>query len=173
MKKYLITFFILVCLSTTSFAEPKYLETNTDRCYKNREVMYPLQEVFDALKQTLMQSNLNIVTVTKDDGILTAKGSTFNEEEETITSITMTIDFKERSKDLTSVKVIASYSTQERKSDTGQLGAAGVSLPIPVPLTGRYTLTGSGNIDSSQWYQGFFSSVNKILFENHMKYNLK
>lgn len=173
MKKYVITFFILVGLTTASFAEPRYLETNTDRCYKNREIMYPLQEVFDALKQTLMQSNLNIVTVTKDDGILTAKGSSFNEDDDTITSITMTLDFKKRAEELTSVKVIASYSTEEKTSDTGQIGAAGVSLPIPVPLTGKYTLSGSGNIESSEWYQGFFSSVNKILFENHMKYNTK
>ncbi|HIP12287.1 MAG TPA: hypothetical protein EYG73_06165 [Arcobacter sp.] len=173
MKKYLITFFILSSITTASFAEPRYIETNTDRCYKNREIMYSLQEVFDALKQTLMQSNLNIVTVTKEDGILTAKGSTFNKDEETITSITMTLDFKQRAEELTSVKVIASYSTQEKRNDTGHVGVSGITLPIPVPLTGKYALAGSGNIDSSEWYQGFFSSVNKILFENHMKYNLK
>ncbi|MCK5294125.1 MAG: hypothetical protein KAJ49_05690 [Arcobacteraceae bacterium] len=171
MKKYLIALFILISFITTSFAEPQYLETAGDRCYKNREIMYPLEEVFDALKQTLMQSNLNIVTVTKEDGILTAKGSMLNEEEETITSITMTLDFKQRTENITSVKVIASYATQEKKSEIGQIGASGISLPIPVPLTGKYTLTGSGNIESSEWYQGFFSSVNRILFENHMKYN--
>ncbi|RLA83436.1 MAG: hypothetical protein DRG78_04350 [Epsilonproteobacteria bacterium] len=166
-----ILFAILtIAFSSSLFGAPSY-QTTTDACYKNREIVYPLQEVFDALKQTLMQSNLNIVTVTKDDGILTAKGSTFDEEEETIISVTMTVDFKERINGITSVKVIASYETQERQSDSGQLGGAGISLPIPVPFTGKYTLVGSGNIDDSLWYQGFFSSLEKILFENYMKYS--
>ncbi len=169
MKK--ITSVIFLFLITNSLiAAPNY-NTSTDACYKNREIVYPLQEVFDALKQTLMQSNLNIVTVTKDDGILTAKGSTYNEEEETITSITMTIDFKERDNGITSVKAIAAYSTQEKKRDTAQLGGGGISLPIPVPFTGKYTLVSSGNIDDALWYQGFFSSLEKILFENYMKYS--
>lgn len=169
MKK--ITSVIFLFLITNSLlAAPNY-NTTTDACYKNREVLYPLQEVFDALKQTLMQSNLNIVTVTKNDGILTAKGSTYNEDEDTITHLTMTIDFKERQEGVTSVKAIASYSTEEKQSDTGQLGGAGISLPIPVPFSGKYTLVSSGNIDDSLWYQGFFSSLEKILFENYMKYS--
>jgi len=168
-----ITLIALVFIFVNSlFAAPSY-NTTTDACYKNREIVYPLQEVFDALKQTLMQSNLNIVTVTKNDGILTAKGSTYNDDEETITAVTMTVDFKERDNGITSVKVIASYETQEKKSDSGQLGGAGISLPIPVPFTGKYTMTSSGNIDDSLWYQGFFSSLEKILFENHMKYGTK
>jgi len=171
MKKITSVIFLFL-ITSTLFAAPNY-NTTTDACYKNREILYPLQEVFDALKQTLMQSNLNIVTVTKDDGILTAKGSAFNEDEETITHITMTIDFKERQEGVTSVKAIASYSTEEKQSDTGQIGGAGISLPIPVPFTGRYTLVSSGNIDDSLWYQGFFSSVEKILFENYMKYSTK
>ena len=171
MKK--ITSVIFLFLITNSLiAAPNY-NTSTDTCYKNREVLYPLQEVFDALKQTLMQSNLNIVTVTKDDGILTAKGSTENVDEETITSVTMTIDFKERESGITSVKAIASYSTQEKKNDIAQLGGGGISLPIPVPFTGKYTLVSSGNIDDALWYQGFFSSLEKILFENYMKYYTK
>jgi len=169
MKK--ITSVIFLFLITNSLiAAPNY-NTTTGACYKNREIVYPLQEVFDALKQTLMQSNLNIVTVTKDDGILTAKGSSYNEDEETITSITMTIDFKERANGVTSVKAIAAYSTQEKKRDTAQLGGGGISLPIPVPFTGKYTLVSSGNIDDSLWYKGFFSSLEKILFENYMKYS--
>ena len=169
MKK--ITSVIFLFLFTNSLMAELNYNTNTDACYKNREIVYPLQEVFDALKQTLMQSNLNIVTVTKEDGILTAKGSTYNEDEETITSITMTIDFKERANGITSVKAIAAYSTQEKKRDTAQLGGGGISLPIPVPFTGKYTLVSSGNIDDSLWYQGFFSSLEKILFENYMKYS--
>jgi len=172
MKRYIIAFCLTTgILSLNLNASSLKYETSKYRCYKNREIMYPLQDVFDALKQVLMQSNLNIVTVTKDDGVLTAKGSTYNKEEDTITSITMTIDFKQRSSDVTSVKVIASYSTREKTHDTGQLGAAGVSLPIPVPLTGKYVLSGSGNIEDSLWYQGFYSSLNKILFENTMKYS--
>ena len=151
MKK-ILSFILFIAFSSSLFAAPKY-NTTTDLCYKNREVMYPLQQVFDALKQTLMQSNLNIVTVTKDDGILTAKGSAHNNEEETITDVTMTVSFTPRGDDLTSVKVIASYATQEMKNDSGQLGAAGISLPIPVPFTGKYTLISSGNIDDSLWYQ--------------------
>jgi len=170
MKK-ILSAILFVAFSSSLFAAPKY-NTVTDLCYKNREVMYPLQEVFDALKQTLMQANLNIVTVTKEDGILTAKGSTHNDEEDTIIGVTMTVSFTPRDDELTSVKVIASYETQEKKSDSGQLGGAGISLPIPVPFTGKYTMVSSGNIDDSLWYQGFFSSLEKILFENYMKYSL-
>ncbi len=169
MKKILFAI-LTIAFSSSLFAAPVY-QTTTDACYKNREIVYPLQEVFDALKQTLMQSNLNIVTVTKDDGILTAKGSSFNEDEETIIAVTMTVDFRERDNGVTSVKVIASYETQEKQNDSGQVGGAGISLPIPVPFTGKYTLVSSGNIDDSLWYQGFFSSLEKILFENYMKYS--
>lgn len=162
---------LVVTFSSLYAVSPAYNTTSGNACYKSREVMYPLTETFDALKQTLMQSNLNIVTVTKKDGILTAKGSQYNEDEETILSLTLTVDFKGQKNDITSVKLIASYETMEKQSDTGQLGGAGISLPIPVPFTGRYTLVGQGNIDDSLWYQGFFNSLNKILFENHMKYS--
>ncbi|MDD2698178.1 MAG: hypothetical protein PHF17_05175 [Arcobacteraceae bacterium] len=151
---------------------PKYQTSGGNSyCFKSREIIYPLEETFDALKQTLMQSNLNIATVTKDDGVLTAKGNQYNEDEDTIIGITLTIDFKEREKGKTSVRVIASYETVAKKNDTGQIGGAGISLPIPVPFTGKYTLVGQGNIDDSTWYRGFFNSLEKILFENHMKYS--
>jgi len=172
MKKYItiLTVFMALIVTSLSANEPKY-NTKKDSCYKSRRIMYPIEDVFNALKQVLMQSNLNIVTVTKKDGVLTAKGFTYNENEDTITSITVTIDFREIEPNVTLVKVIASYNTREKKDDIGQLGAAGVSLPIPVPLTGKYVLTGSGNIEDSLWYQGFFNSLDKILFENRMKYS--
>ncbi len=171
MKKILlITIFLLLSQLTLS-ASPVY-STSANACYKSREIVYPYQDVFDALKQTIMQSNLNIVTVTKNDGIITAKGSAYNEEEETIISITLTVNLNKRGDSLTSVKVIASYDTQEKKNDSGQLGGAGISLPIPVPFTGKYTVVSSGNIDDPMWYQGFFSSLDKILFENYMKYGI-
>jgi hypothetical protein len=169
MKK--ITSIIFLFLFSNILVAAQSYETTTNACYKNREVLYPLQEVFDALKQTLMQSNLNIVTVTKDDGILTAKGTVSHPEEETITSVIMTIDFKERFEGITSVRAIAHYSTEEKQNDLAQLGGGGISLPIPVPFTGRYTLVSSGNINDALWYQGFFSSLEKILFENYMKYS--
>ncbi len=151
---------------------PKFnTSASTSHCFKGREIMYPLEETFDALKQTLMQSNLNIVTVTKNDGVLTAKGNQYNADEDTIIGVTLTVDFKEREKEKTSVKVIASYETIAKKSDTGQIGGGGITLPIPVPFTGKYTLVGQGNIDDSTWYRGFFNSLEKILFENHMKYS--
>jgi len=170
MKKILLLAFLLLSQSVL-FATPTY-NTTTDACYKNREIMYPYKDVFVALKQTIMQSNLNIVTVTKNDGIITAKGSAYNENEDTITFITLTVDLQKRNSDVTSVKVIASYDTQEKKNDSGQLGGAGISLPIPVPFTGKYVTTSSGNIDDPLWYQGFFSSLDKILFENYMKYGI-
>ncbi len=172
LNKYLIALLVLI-FSLELFADsPKYDTSSANACYKSRDVMYGVEEVFEALKHTLMQSNLNIATVTKEDGVILAKGSQYNDNEETVTSITMTISFKEmKSGDATHVKTIASYETQEKTSDTGQLGAAGISLPIPVPFTGKYVLSGSGNIDDSIWYQGFFNSLDKILFENHMKEN--
>ena len=171
MKKFKLMVIVLVGILTLSlFAKEPQYNTKKDQCYKNRRIMYPKNEVFDALKQVLMQSNLNIVTVTKKDGIITAKGFNFNKEQDTITSITLTIDFKEIQPDVTLVKVIASYNTREKKDDIGQVGAAGISLPIPVPLTGKYILTGSGNIEDSLWYQGFFNSLDKVLFENHIKF---
>lgn len=169
MSKKLFVYIFAVLLSASFMVAQEY-KANVGACYKNREIMYPLEETFEALKQTLMESNLNIVTVTKEDGILTAKGSTYNEEQDTITNVTMTVSFKSRAEGITSVKVIASYATQEKKSDAGQIGAAGISLPIPVPFTQKYALTSSGNIDDPIWYQGFFNSLEKILFENHMKY---
>jgi hypothetical protein len=171
MKK-LLSIMILTSLTLSSLvASPAFKQSNANACYKERKVFYPLDETFDALKQTLMQSNLNIVTVTKKDGILTAKGSQFNEEEETILSLTLTVDFKSREENTTGIRIIASYETREKKSDTGQVGGGGISLPIPVPFTGKYTLVGQGNIEDPSWYMGFFNSLNKILFENHMKYS--
>lgn len=42
--------------------------------YKQREVMCGVDELFEGLKKTLMQSKMNIVTVTKENGVITAKG---------------------------------------------------------------------------------------------------
>lgn len=172
MKIFLSSIGLLAVTQVALMAEsPKYQTSGHSYCFKSREIMYPLEETFDALKQTLMQSNLNIATVTKNDGVLTAKGNQYNAGEDTIMGITLTIDFKEREKNKTSVKVIASYETVAKKSDTGQIGGAGITLPIPVPFTGKYTLVGQGNIDNSTWYRGFFNSLEKVLFENHMKYS--
>lgn len=174
MKKVLSSLGLLVATQVILMGAdiPKYQSSsNHSYCFKNRDIMYPLEETFDALKQTLMLSNLNIATVTKNDGILTAKGNQYNEDEDTIIGLTLTVDFKEREKGKTSIKVIASYETIAKKSDTGQIGGAGITLPIPVPFTGRYTLVGQGNIVDSTWYRGFFNSLEKVLFENHMKYS--
>lgn len=171
LNKYLVALFILIFSLDSFAATPKFDAASKDACYKNRDIYYSLEETFEALKQTLMQSNLNIVTVTKEDGVLLAKGSQYNDDEETVTSITMSISFNTLKNGATHVRTIASYETQEKQADSGQLGAAGISLPIPVPFTGKYILAGSGNIDDSLWFQGFFSSLDKILFENHMKNN--
>jgi hypothetical protein len=173
MKIFLSTIGLLLITQGALNAESPKFQTSSgnSHCFKSREMMHPLEETFDALKQTLMQSNLNIVTVTKNDGVLTAKGNQYNPGEDTIIGVTLTVDFKAREKEKTSVKVIASYETIAKKSDTGQIGGAGITLPIPVPFTGKYTLVGQGNINDSTWYRGFFNSLEKILFENHMKYS--
>lgn len=171
LNKYLVALFILIFSLDSFAASPKFQASTANACYKSRDIYYSLEDTFEALKHTLMQSNLNIVTVTKEDGVLLAKGSQYNNDEETVTSITMTISFNSASNGATHVKTIASYETQEKQNDSGQLGAAGISLPIPVPFTGKYVLAGSGNIDDSLWFQGFFSSLDKILFENYMKNN--
>ncbi len=172
LNKYLVALFILIFSLEVFAADPKYDTTSGNACYKSRDVYYPLEDTFEALKHTLMQANLNIATVTKEDGVILAKGSQYNDDEETVTSITMSISFKElNGGGVTHVKTIASYETQEKQADSGQIGAAGISLPIPVPFTGKYVLSGSGNIDDSLWFQGFFSSLDKILFENYMKEN--
>lgn len=168
-NKYLVALLLLIFSLDSFAADPRYLTNTNNACYKDRDIFYPLESVFEALKHTLMQASLNIATVTKEDGVILAKGSQYNEDEETVTSITVTLSFKEMQENVTHVKAIASYETQEKTSDTGQLGAAGISLPIPVPFTGKYVLAGSGNIDDSAWFQGFFNSLEKILFENYMK----
>lgn len=136
-------------------------------CYKHREMMYSLDELFEGLKKTLMQSKMNIVTVTKENGVITAKGDQYNED--TITEITVSITFKSVTSNTSSVGMIASYNVMEKKANTGQVGFAGITLPIPVPLTGRYAMVGSGHIDESSWYQGFYNSLDKVLFEEKMK----
>ncbi|MBV5321502.1 MAG: hypothetical protein JZU62_07440 [Sulfuricurvum sp.] len=135
--------------------------------YKQREVMCSLDELFEGLKKTLMQSKMNIVTVTKENGVITAKGDQYNKD--TITEITVSISFKAVNANASSVGMIASYNVMEKKANTGQIGFAGITLPIPVPLTGRYAMIGSGHIDESSWYQGFYNSLDKVLFEEKMK----
>ncbi|WP_419769729.1 MAG: hypothetical protein ACNI3C_10385 [Candidatus Marinarcus sp.] len=167
------TLLLFVFASTSLMADTiaSVLATNNNACYKSREMMYGIDDVFEALKKTLLQSNLNIVTVTKEDGVLTAKGSQYNVGEDTVTDITMSISFRSVGENKTHITAIGSFNTQEKKSEMAQIGAAGVSLPIPVPLTGRYAVTGSGNIDNSIWYQGFYNSVSLALFENKMRYS--
>jgi hypothetical protein len=161
MKKiFLLAIFIVSIFAS----EPVYDDSN-NLCYKSRTIMYPKEVVFDALKQTLMASHLNIETVTNKDGVLLAKGAQYNEDEDTVTYVTVSISFKELKKDTTKVILIASYSTSKKKSDTGQVGAAGITLPIPVPFTQKYAIVGSGNISDPLWYQGFFNSLEKTIFE--------
>lgn len=164
MKKLLCLTFILLGIA---MAEPVTNGVNQGAAeYKQRNVMCNLDELFEGLKKTLMQSNMNIVTVTKENGVLTAKGDQYNDE--TITEITVSISFKALDINTSNVAMIASYNVMEKKLNTGQLGFAGVSLPIPVPLTGKYAMIGSGHIDESSWYQGFYNSLDKVLFEEKM-----
>lgn len=165
MRKILL---LAVILLGSAMAEPQTNGVNQGGAeYKQRNEMCSLNELFEGLKKTLMQSNMNIVTVTKENGVLTAKGDQYNED--TITEITVSISFKALDANTSNVSMIASYNVMEKKLNTGQLGFAGISLPIPVPLTGRYAMVGSGNIDDSLWYQGFYNSLDKVLFEEKMK----
>jgi len=165
MKKIVL---LCVLFLSGAMAEPASNGINQGNAsYKQRDVMCSLDELFEGLKKTLMQSNMNVVTVTKENGVLTAKGDQYNED--TITEITVSLSFKALDANTSTVAMIASYNVMEKKSNTGQLGFAGISLPIPVPLTGRYAMVGSGNIDDSTWYQGFYNSLDKILFEEKMK----
>jgi len=170
MTKKLFILTMIFCVEVFA-SSPVYNTTSGDLCFKRRNIMYPVKDVFEALKSTLMQSNLNIATVTKKDGVLLAKGSQINANEDTITSITVTVSFKPINDGKnTNVELIANYTTSDKKNDTGQIGASGISLPIPVPFTGKYVMTGSGSINDSLWYQGFFNSLDKLLFENEVKY---
>lgn len=165
MRKIL---FLTVIFLGIAMAEPETNGVNQGGAeYKQRDVMCDLNELFEGLKKTLMQSNMNIVTVTKENGVLTAKGDQYNED--TITEITVSISFKVLDANTSNVSMIASYNVMEKKANTGQIGFAGISLPIPVPLTGRYAMVGSGHIDDSLWYQGFYNSLDKVLFEEKMK----
>jgi hypothetical protein len=165
MRKILL---LAVIFLSTALAEPELKVVNQGGAeFKQRNLMCGLDELFEGLKKTLMQSNMNIVTVTKENGVLTAKGDQYNDE--TITEITVSMSFKALDENTSNVVMIASYNVMEKKLNTGQLGFAGVSLPIPVPLTGKYAMIGSGHIDDSTWYQGFYSSLDKVLFEEKMK----
>ncbi len=165
MRKILL---LTVIFLGIAMAEPETNGVNQGGAeYKQRDVMCDLNELFEGLKKTLMQSNMNIVTVTKENGVLTAKGDQYNED--TITEITVSISFKVLDANTSNVSMIASYNVMEKKANTGQIGFAGISLPIPVPLTGRYAMVGSGHIDDSLWYQGFYNSLDKVLFEEKMK----
>lgn len=165
MKK---VFLISALLVSAAMAEPMINGINQgNESYKHREVMANINELFEGLKKTLMQSKMNIVTVTKEDGVLTAKGDQYNDD--TITEITVSISFRETQENVSTVTMIAGYNVMEKKMNTGQIGFSGVSLPIPVPLTGKYAMVGSGHIDDSRWYQAFYNSLDKVLFEEKMK----
>lgn len=165
MKKILL---LAVILLGSVMAEPQTNGASQNGAeYKQRNEMCSVDELFEGLKKTLMQSNMNIVTVTKENGVLTAKGDQYNKD--TITEITVSISFKALDANTSHVSMIASYNVMEKKANTGQIGFAGITLPIPVPLTGRYAMVGSGHIDDSTWYQGFYSSLDKVLFEEKMK----
>ena len=161
MKKLLALFLVTVFM----YGADLVFDNNNNLCYKSRILLYPKNVVFRALKKTLMSSHLNIKTVTNKDGVLFAEGTQYNEDEDTVTFITVSISFDEINNNKTKVTIIASYSTSEKKSDTGQVGAAGITLPIPVPFTEKYAIVGSGNIDDPLWYQGFFDSLDKAIFE--------
>lgn len=165
MKKVLLLTFLFLGVA---MAEPQSNGIHQGEAnYKQRDVMCNLDDLFEGLKKTLMQSNMNIVTVTKGDGVLTAKGDQYNEE--TVTEITVSLSFKAIDSNISNVAMIASYNVMEKKLNTGQIGFVGVSLPIPVPLTGKYAMVGSGHINDSLWYQGFYDSLDKVLFEEKMK----
>lgn len=166
MKRLLITF-LWFTLTLWGEGPQNYGVDAHNACYKHRNVPYGVNDLFEGLKKVLMQSNLNIATVSRDNGVITAKGNQYNDD--TFTEVTVSLTFKAIDENQTDLSMIASYSVMEKKSNTGQIGAAGVSLPIPVPLTGRYAMVGSGNIEESAWYQAFFTSLDKILFEERIR----
>lgn len=150
------------------FAEPDVTDVGQgNSCYKKRDIPYSLEVMFEGLKETLQQSRLNIVSGTRLDGYLTAKGNQYNED--TITELTVTFTFRAKDVKTSYISATADYNVMKKKSDIGQIGAAGVSLPIPVPLTGKFAVVGSGHIDSPEWYMGFYNSFDKVMFEERMK----
>ncbi|MEF3191596.1 MAG: hypothetical protein K6347_03460 [Campylobacterales bacterium] len=167
MKRLLLTLPLLFVIGWAG--EPVSELSQNEACYKTRDMPVGVDELFEGVKKLLMQSNLNIVTVTKQDGVITAKGNQYNDS--TTTEITVSISLRPiEVNSLTHIAVIASYNTFKKKSEIGTIGAAGITLPIPVPLTGKYAVVGMGNIENSNWYRAFFASLDKILFEEKMRY---
>jgi len=152
---------ILLLLSLISFMFGR----NSGDCYRQRIYFQNKEIVFKALKRTLLESHLNIKTISKKDGIIFAEGAKYNHDKDTITVITISISFNELEKDKVKVNLIASYSTSKKKSDTAQIGASGIVLPIPVPFDSKYSIVGGGNIDDPNWYQGFFNNLDKNILE--------
>lgn len=135
--------------------------------YKSKTFMLPYDDVFEAVKITMMKSNLNLITVSKESGVIFGKGMT--EKKDEVLDMSITVNLKSLNDNTrTHLSLIANYQIMEEQSDTSVVGAQGISFPIPVPWGHGLRLIGTQKVEDPRFFFGFFRNVNKTYYENEV-----
>ena len=167
MLKKLAFVAALVMAPSSVIATPAYNGTLVgDACYTKRKLPISIKEAFNAMKDTFMNSNINLVNISEEDGVLYGKG--FFKKGDDYYSLTITVSFKDLG-DVTEISTIISYSLTANEHRTDTAGVAGIQFPMPVPWKTELNVKENGNIQDPYFYIGFYNNFEKILFADRMQ----
>ena len=163
MRKYLL---LLLFSSLFAFNMQGVVSNN---CYTKRIYPLPKNVVFEGLKDVFLKSNINIKEASEKDGFIQGNGI-LQTNGDKIYSLTITSTLKTIGNN-TQINTIVSYSVSEKKSSVGQAGIGGVVFPIAVPWRKEFLVQATGNVKDPQFYIGFYTNLEKCIYDNLMMDN--
>jgi|GEM_PF-2755617 len=151
--------------------EPPPEEEQGAKCYKEHIFPVGRELISKALIRFMMESNFQIgnseraaaLEIISAHGTQSIKGA----KEKVYVSLTSTIE--ESQKDSTQVFISASYVISEKQGAVGQIGAIGITIPIPLPFNKKEETVDSGNV-SPKYFLTFYDKFSRMLAERYLVY---
>jgi len=163
MKKIAI---VLIVLSSYLFAL-QMQGVASNNCYTKRIYPLPKHVVFEGLKDVFLKSNINIKQADEKNGFIQGDGI-LNTKGDKIYSLTITSTIKTVDGKYTQINTIVSYSVSEKKGSVSNVGVSGIVFPISVPWRKEFLVQSSGNVKDPQFYIGFYTNLEKCIYDDLM-----
>jgi hypothetical protein len=160
MKKLIVT----IGLVTGLMASNLNGINSQDLCYKSRNYPISYDIAFESMKQALMNANMHLKDISKEDGFISATGT--KKYDDSVYNFTFTISFDKKG-DITNIKTLVSYDRLENTSEIKSVSQ--LNIPIPIPWSKVFKYKGTTNVEDPQFFDSFYINFDLVAFEYQMK----
>ncbi|CAK0763868.1 conserved hypothetical protein [Gammaproteobacteria bacterium] len=150
--------------------EPPPEEDQGTKCYKEHVFPVNRELISKVLVRFMLASNFQIGNSERTSlEIISAHGSQSVKDAKERVYVSLTATIEELQKESTQIFMSASYSITEKQGGVGQIGLAGITIPIPLPFNKKEEAVDSGNV-SPKYFLTFYDKFSHLLAERHLVY---